>query len=67
MSAKDHLAVRLDKAMLSRLDAFKDVLTTPWHEATRSDILRALILRGLESLEQMHGGSRVKQRMKATP
>jgi hypothetical protein len=49
MSAKDQVAVRLDAATLSRIDALKDVLTTPWHEATRSDILRALLLTGLVS------------------
>ena len=65
MSSKDHVAVRLDDATLSRVDALKDVLTTEWHEATRSDILRALILIGLERFEQKHPGSRDKQRKEA--
>jgi hypothetical protein len=54
MSPKDHVAVRLDNATLARVDALKDVLSTAWHEATRSDILRALILTGLEHMEQEH-------------
>ena len=62
MATKDHVAVRLDDATLSRVDALKDVLTTEWHEATRSDILRALILIGLERFEQEYGGSRNKPR-----
>ena len=62
MSPKDHVAVRLDNATLGRIDALKEVLTTPWHEATRSDILRALILTGLESLEQNHRGALTKTR-----
>lgn len=66
MSPKDHVAVRLDTATLSRIDALKDVLTTPWHEATRSDILRAVIITGLESMEQEHKGALTKQR-KAEP
>lgn len=65
MSPKDHVAVRLDNATLSRIDALKEVLTTPWHEATRSDILRAVILTGLESLEQEHRAPLAKQRKAA--
>jgi hypothetical protein len=65
MSPKDHVAVRLDSATLSRIDALKEVLTTPWHEATRSDILRAVILTGLESLEQEHRGKLTKNRKAA--
>ncbi len=57
MSPKDHVAVRLDNLTLERVDSLKDVLSTPWHEATRSDILRALILTGLEQLEAQHKGS----------
>lgn len=60
MSPKDHVAVRLDNVTLERVDSLKDVLSTPWHEATRSDILRALILTGLEQLEQQHRGALTK-------
>jgi hypothetical protein len=62
MSPKDHVAVRLDNLTLERVDSLKDVLSTPWHEATRSDILRALILTGLEQLEQQHRGALTKPR-----
>ena len=54
MSPKDHVAVRLDNATLVRVDALREVLSTEWREATRSDILRALILKGLERLEHEH-------------
>jgi hypothetical protein len=60
MSPKDHVAVRLDNPTLERVDSLKEVLSTPWHEATRSDILRALILTGLEQLEQEHRGALAK-------
>src|SRR4051794_19659674 len=53
-SPKDHVAVRLDGDTLSRIDALKDVLSTAWHEATRSDVLRAVILNGLGSMEVEH-------------
>lgn len=83
MSPKDHVAVRLDNPTLERVDALKDVLSTAWHEATRSDILRALILTGLEHLEHEHrsalakpkkspagepaGGARPKAKKKTPP
>jgi hypothetical protein len=73
----------LDNLTLERVDALKDVLSTPWHEATRSDILRALILSGLEQFEQPHrsalakpkkgaaqeatGGARPKAKKKTPP
>lgn len=60
MSPKDHVAVRLDNPTLERVDALKDVLSTAWHEATRSDILRALILTGLEHLEHEHRSALAK-------
>jgi hypothetical protein len=63
MSPKEHVAVRLDNETLARLDALKEALSTPWHEATRSDLLRAVILAGLEGLEKAHaGGKRGKKR-----
>ena len=63
MSPKEHVAVRLDNETLSRVDALAEVLSTPWHEATRSDVLRAVILAGLEGLEKEHpGGKRAKKR-----
>ena len=67
MSPKDHVAVRLDAPTLERVDALKDVLSTPWHDATRSDILRALILTGLEHLEQEHKAALGKARKAAAP
>ena len=67
MSPKDHVAVRLDNVTLERVDALKDVLSTAWHEATRSDILRALILTGLEQLEQQHKGALAKPKKGAEP
>jgi hypothetical protein len=55
MAAKDHVAVRLDPPTLERLDLLREVLTTDWHEATQSDVLRAVILTGLKLLEKEHG------------
>jgi hypothetical protein len=54
MAAKDHVAVRLDPPTLERLDILREVLSTDWHEATQSDVLRAVILTGLKVLEKEH-------------
>ena len=56
MAAKDHVAVRLDPPTLERLDLLREVLSTEWHEATQSDVLRAVILSGLKLLEKEHAG-----------
>jgi hypothetical protein len=54
MAAKDHVAVRLDPPTLERLEILREVLSTEWHEATQSDVLRAVILSGLKLLEKEH-------------
>ena len=54
MAAKDHVAVRLDPPTLERLEILREVLSTDWHEATQSDVLRAVILSGLKLLEKEH-------------
>jgi hypothetical protein len=54
MAAKDHVAVRLDPPTLERLEILRELLSTEWHEATQSDVLRAVILSGLKLLEKEH-------------
>ena len=49
---KKHVAVRLDSEEIARIDALLPRLSEPWRKATRSDALRAALLRGLELLEQ---------------
>jgi hypothetical protein len=46
-----HVAVRLDDATRARLDALLPRLSTPSRSATRSDVLRAVILLGLRIAE----------------
>jgi hypothetical protein len=69
MAAKDHVAVRLDPPTLDRLDLLREVLSTDWHEATQSDVLRAVILSGLKLLEKEHAArvAEVKKRRESTP
>ncbi|MFT3766577.1 MAG: hypothetical protein QM820_13850 [Minicystis sp.] len=69
MAAKDHVAVRLDPPTLERLDILREVLSTDWHEATQSDVLRAVILSGLKLLEKEHGPkvAEVKKRRESSP
>ncbi len=51
--ATKHVAVRLDEETLARVDALIPTLSTPWHQAKRSDVLRALIHAGLEAQEHL--------------
>ena len=54
MASKQHTAVRVDQETLARIEAFRELFSTKWRDATISDILRALILRGLDKLEHDH-------------
>ena len=47
-----HVAVRMDDTLLARVDALIPVLSTNWHRASRSDVLRACILAGLPVIEK---------------
>jgi hypothetical protein len=47
-----HVAVRLDKAVVARVDARAPRLSEPWGDATRSEVLRALLLTALADAEQ---------------
>jgi hypothetical protein len=49
-----HLSLRLDLSTLGRVDAFIPAMSTPWRAAKRSDVLRALIVEGLQVLEARH-------------
>lgn len=62
MSTKDHVAVRLDNETLLRIDAIRALLDTEWRDATRSDVLRLLILKGLEHFEKKHRAELDKRR-----
>lgn len=54
MSTKEHVAVRLDQETLARIDAIRPLLTSEWRDATRSDVLRSLLLAGLVAYEKEH-------------
>jgi len=54
MSTKDLVAVSLDNETLARIDAIRALLDTEWREATRSDVLRLLLLSDLEHFEKKH-------------
>ena len=54
MSSKGHTAVRLDNETLTRVDAARPLLDSQWHDATRSDVLRLLLLDGLQYYEKKY-------------
>jgi hypothetical protein len=49
-----HVSVRLDAETIARVDALAPHFSTQWRPATRSDVLRALILTALPHHEAAH-------------
>lgn len=47
-----HVSVRLDEGTTARVDALAPLFSTHWRTATRSDVIRGLILSALESYER---------------
>jgi hypothetical protein len=52
------VAFRLEERIATHVDALVDELTTPWWQATRSDALRVLLLRGLSVIAPEPEGER---------
>jgi hypothetical protein len=44
--------VRLDDAVIARIDAFIPLLSELWRDASRSDVLREIIALGLDHFER---------------
>jgi hypothetical protein len=51
-SILEHVGVRIDPATIARIDALVPLFSTKAREATRSDLLRIVILAGLQRLER---------------
>jgi hypothetical protein len=51
----NHVSVRLDAETMARVDALTPIFSTKWRIATRSDILRGLILSALDRFEDEPG------------
>ncbi len=49
-----HLSVRIEGAVLVRLDALLPSLSTPWYRAKRSDAIRFILAAGLPIVEAQH-------------
>lgn len=47
-----HVSVRLSAETIARVDALGPLFSTPYRPATRSDVLRALILSALATRER---------------
>jgi hypothetical protein len=54
MATRNHVAVRLDDETLTRIDAIRPLLGSEWRDATRSDVLRLLLLDALAHVEKKH-------------
>jgi predicted DNA-binding protein len=46
------LGVRVPVALADRLDRLAETLSTPWHKLTRSEVIRVVLERGIESAEE---------------
>ncbi len=62
--SKEHVSVRLNTEEIARIDALLPVFSSRWRPATRSDALRALIMRALEDFE---ADARAEQRATRKP
>jgi Arc/MetJ-type ribon-helix-helix transcriptional regulator len=51
-STGEHVSVRLVKEDIARIDALIESCSTWWRPATRSDVVRMLVLASLERVEQ---------------
>jgi hypothetical protein len=47
-----HVAVRLDAEQAAEVDALIPTLSTRWHRATRSDVLRFVVIEGLAAIKK---------------
>jgi hypothetical protein len=50
-SSKIHVAVRLDAEHVAQVDALIPLFSKPWRDATRSDVLRALVIAGFKTIK----------------
>jgi len=48
----------LEPELVSRIDELRDYFSAAWRDATRSDVIRALLLDALERFERAHDASR---------
>jgi hypothetical protein len=48
----DHVTCRVDDPMRARIDALIPVFSTPWRVPTLGEVVRALILEGLNVVEK---------------
>ena len=53
----EHVALRLKLEQVTRIDAQIPRFSTPWRKATRSDVVRALVLEGLSAAEKKAQGA----------
>jgi|HubBroStandDraft_6_1064221.scaffolds.fasta_scaffold1590029_2 hypothetical protein len=59
VKAKRHqIGFALKEELLARIDALIPSLSTPWFKARRSDVLRALVVEALPTLERRAKDSR---------
>jgi hypothetical protein len=58
---KINIAARVPAPIVERLDALSSALSTEWHDASRSEVVRAALTKGIEALEAEAGQGRCKR------
>ena len=54
----EQISVRVDDAIIARIDALLPFFSEPARDSTRSDVLRAAILLGLDNFERDPDGAK---------
>lgn len=57
-----HVSVRLGPELVARVEAQIPTFSTRWRKATTSDVLRAIIITGLERLEAEQKATKPRKR-----
>jgi hypothetical protein len=57
-NTREHVGVRIDNTTIARIDALVPLFSTEARQATRSDMLRILILAGLQRFERDPEGTK---------
>lgn len=62
MSKSIHAACKVDEGTRNQLDALLPYLSTPYHQATRSDAMRAALTEGIPVLQRRFVGASASSR-----
>ncbi|MFT3769634.1 MAG: hypothetical protein QM820_29715 [Minicystis sp.] len=62
----ERIALYLAASHVDRIEALRPRYSRPWRKATRSDVLRVIILRGLDAIEEQDTPAQSSARPRVT-